>query len=291
MDKTGKNYENFVAELQQAILRSEGFGIQRNIVIEKNKIIKDNNGIKREFDLYWEYELGGLTYKTVIECKDYNSKIKIDKIDAFIGKTNDIPGLSLAFATKCGYQSGAGIKAKQHGIELLIVREQNDSDWVDEYGNPLLQIIHVTGHLIIPARITSFLPMFEGKWIKENRPDIDMTRPVHLHGLNNEIFIDDIYNNEKYSLYELAQKLTALEDNKPGNYERSKQFSDAYLQYRDEKLKLHSYKVVYSIPEPIESIIHVDFSQELLGVIEYINKGIKMKIFGNGNIQQNKLID
>ena len=291
MDRTGKEYENFVAKLQRAILNSKSLAIQKNIVIEKNKNIKDNNGINREFDLYWEYELGGLTYKTVIECKDYNSKINIEKIDALIGKTNDIPGLNLVFATKCGYQSGADIKAKQHGIELLIVREQNDSDWIDINGNPLLQVIHMTGQIIITARITSFHPLFDGKWIKENRPDIDITRPIQFEGLYNEIFIVDIENNEKYSLSELAEKLTSLEENKPGVYERTKQFSEAFIEYKNEKFKLHSYSVTYNIPEPIESCIHIDLSQELLGVVEYINKGIKMKIFQNGNIHQDKYID
>ena len=123
MDRTGKEYENFVSILQQAILSSEEYIKQKNIVIEKNKIIKDKNGLDREFDLYWEYELGGLTYKTVIECKDYKSPITVEKIDALIGKIQDIPELKGVFATKTGYQSGTKTKAKKNGIELLIVRE------------------------------------------------------------------------------------------------------------------------------------------------------------------------
>ena len=290
MDKTGREYENFVAKLQQAIFYSEKYGKQKNIIIEKNKIIKDNNGIDREFDLYWEYELGGFTYKTVIECKDYKTPIKLEKIDALIGKTHDIPELKCVFATKSKYQSGAEKKANQYGIELLIVREQNDSDWVDENGSPLLTRVHITGHLIIPARISSFQPLFDGKWIKDNRPDIDDTKPIQIHGLNNEIIIDDVGNKEKYSLHELANILTTLEEEKPGNYERTKQFAEAYLQYKDKKLKIRSYKVFYSIPNPIESIIDVDITQELLGVVEYINKGVKMKIYQNGNIHQSKLV-
>ena len=65
----GKDYEEFVKTLQQALLYSELIGSSKNIEIESNKKITDNNGIEREFDLYWEYELAGVTYKTVIECK------------------------------------------------------------------------------------------------------------------------------------------------------------------------------------------------------------------------------
>jgi hypothetical protein len=67
----GKNYEIFVQNLYQALLDSEIQGLQKNIKIERNKMILDKNGINREFDLYWEYEFAGITYKTVIECKDY----------------------------------------------------------------------------------------------------------------------------------------------------------------------------------------------------------------------------
>jgi len=289
MVKLGKEYENFVARLQQAILSSEKFGKQKNIVIEKNKIIRDNCGIDREFDLYWEYELGGFTYKTVIECKDYNAPISVLKVDELVGKILDMPELKPVFATKNRYQAGAKKKAKQHGIELLIVREQNDSDWCDEHGNPYITSVNITGHFILPVRITCFQPSFDGKWIKQNRPDIDITKPLQLQGINNEIFVDEVCNNVKYSLYDLADKLTSLEENKPGFYERVVEFTEAYIIHNDDKYKIISYKVMYHIPEPIESNISVDISKELIGVVEYINKGLKLKIFQDGNIHQGKI--
>jgi hypothetical protein len=289
MDKTGKEYEEFVAKLQKAIFDSEQYTSQKNILIQKNKKRLDKNGLEREFDIYWEYELGGFTYKTIIECKDYNSTISIERIDALIGKIKDIPDLKAVFATKLGYQSGARIKAIQNNIDLIIVRDQNDSDWADEFGNPLIKVVSVSGTLYIPAKINSFQPLFDGKWIKENT-NIDITKPIQLRGLNNEIVIDDIDGKENYSLYELAEKLTSLEDNKPGEYERIKEFSDAYLVFKELRLKLRSYKVSYQIQKSIENNIYIDFSQELLGVIEYLEKGIKKKIFKDGNVQNGRLL-
>ena len=96
----GRDYEEFVANLQQALLDAENITNQTNIIIELNKKIVDNCGIEREFDLYWEYTFGGLRYKTIIECKDYNSNISLEKIDALIGKTRDIPDLRAVFTTK-----------------------------------------------------------------------------------------------------------------------------------------------------------------------------------------------
>jgi hypothetical protein len=159
MENSGKEYEDFVARLQQAIFDSEEYTKQKNITIEKNKKIKDKNSVEREFDLYWEYEMGGFTYKTIIECKNYKTSISIEKIDALLGKLHDLPDLKAVFATKKGYQSGALTKAKNNNIDLLIVREQNDTDWTDEYGNPLIKIVSINGTLYILARITKFQPL------------------------------------------------------------------------------------------------------------------------------------
>ena len=277
--------------MQQAILNSEEYAKQKNILVEKNKLIKDRNGIEREFDLYWEYEFGGVIYKTVIECRDYESTIPIGHIDALVGKLQDLPGLKPVFATKMGCQSGALTKARQHDIELLIVREQNDTDWSDEYGNPLFKGANIIGQFIFPARITEFHPLIDGKWIKENRPDIDVTKPFQVQGLNNEIFIDDVFSNEKYSLYDLAESLTVVEDNKPGNYERTKDFTEAYILFKNIKVKIISYKVLYTIPKPMEMNWSFDFSQKVKGVVEYLNRGIKKKVFNDGAIHQSNLIE
>ena len=94
---------------------------KRNIVVERRKKIIDRSGNTREFDLYWEYELAGVTYKTVIECKDYATPISLEKIDALIGKIHDIPDLKPVFATKTGYQKGAKNKAESNGIELSLL--------------------------------------------------------------------------------------------------------------------------------------------------------------------------
>ena len=139
MTNTGIEYEIFVQKLMQAILDSESFGGQKNIKVRHNEEIADRFGIKRQFDVLWDYEQAGILYNTIIECKDYNSPVSIDKIDALVGKLADFPTVRGIIATKKGYQSGAREKAKNCGIEILCIREQNDSDWIDEKGNPLVK--------------------------------------------------------------------------------------------------------------------------------------------------------
>lgn len=280
----GKEYEKFVASLQQAIMNSENHALQKNIEIELNKKITDNCGVKREFDIYWEYELGGITYKTIIECKDYNSNISVEKIDSLIGKTKDLPDIKAVFATKKGYQSGAQIKADHNKIDLLIVREQNDSDWEDENGNPYIKIIDITTHFHLPARITKFIPLADGKWVQENT-DIDITKPLEFSERNDKIIIEDVDENKRYSILELENKLRAKHKGEYGSFQKEKKFKNAFIWYENLKIKIVSYKIEYSIPKPLIQPMQIDFSKELIGVIEYLQKGTKKSVFKNGIVR------
>jgi hypothetical protein len=279
---TGKEYEKFVAELQQALLNADMLTNQNDVHVEVDKIITDNCGIKRQFDIYWEYELGGITYKTVIECKDYNSKVTVDKIDAFIGKIRDIPDLKPVFATKTGYQSGAEIKAKQNKVDLLIVREQNDSDWTSEDGTPLVKTICINMHICMPAHIHKFEPMIDAQWAKENT-SIETGDAISFAGQNNEIFIEN--ESDKFSLYDLASRLKPLDGKEYGVFEKVEEYENAFIHHKELTLKLAGYKIEYSISKPITEVIEIDGSKELTGVIEYLQKGTKKNIFKDGVIR------
>jgi hypothetical protein len=271
MANNGRDYESFVQKLQQALINSEEYLHQKNISIERNVKITDNSGIDREFDLYWDYELAGVTYKTVIECKDYASKISIDKIDSLIGKIRDIPDIKPIFATKTGYQSGAEQKAKHNKIELLIVREQIDDDWKDKDGNSFIKEIHINMLIQSPARIKAFSPKLNKDWIEQNT-DIDTSQPISMNGLNNEIFIKDNIKNEQYSIFDLEQKLTNIKENEYGDMSKIVEFEDGYISYKDTMLKIDSYKVDYSTLKPHSMPIVIDYAKELIGVVEYVTK-------------------
>lgn len=283
MTNNGKDYEQFVANLHKSLLDSEPLGLHKNIKIELNKKIHDNSGNIREFDLYWEYELAGITYKTIIECKDYNSYISVEKIDALIGKIRDIPDLKPVFATKKGYQRGAQKKAQQNRIELLIVREQNNTDWEGK-----IREICINLHIQSPAKIISFDPRINGIWVKENT-QIDISKPFRLNDMTNRIIIEDLDANAIYSLYDLEQKLAPFGNNQAGNFIKEETFKNAFLICEELKLKLDSYKIEYSIAETIKIPLNIDFSKELLGVIEYIQRGNKKLVFKEGHIKEEKI--
>lgn len=284
MANDGTDYEIFVAKLHQALLDSDTYGQQRTLKVETNKHIVDRNGIKRQFDVYWEYEIAGITYKTVIECKDYASAVTIEKIDALIGKVADIPGLKPVFATKTGYQSGAKTKAEIHNIELLLVREQNDSDWLDENGNPLIRKIIMNGTLRPSAQILSFDKILDKEHATANGYlDKD---GVSTSFLNTEVSIEDNDSGETYTIRDLSARLT--DKDKPTEVELifKQKFNDAYLITPVNRYKLVGIIIKYILPAHIKTTSEFDYTKELVGVIEYLNQGTKNLIFKNGKIRK-----
>lgn len=281
--KDGKAYEEFVGRLHEALLNAEGITAQKNIQVERNKKLIDNCGVAREFDLYWEYELAGVVYKTVIECKDYKSTVSVEKIDALVGKIRDLPDLRALFATKRGYQSGAIQKARQNRIDLLIVREQNDSDWTGLDGTPLVKTVCIRMHIRAAATVKNFSPTVDGEWINENT-SIDVSQAFNMTGRTDEIVINDITRGQKYSLHELASRLGPKGGRDHGEFEECAEFEEAYLLYNGLQLKMRSFKLVYEIGKPHIQSLEIDLSKELVGVIEYLQRGAKTSIFRNGVI-------
>ncbi|SUA35980.1 Uncharacterised protein [Neisseria zoodegmatis] len=268
-DITGKKYENFVAEIQKALFELDSNNQINNIEIELNKKIIDRNGIEREFDIYWEFEYGGYKYKTVIEYKDYSSPISIEKIDALIGKTNDISDLKLIFATKTGYQSGAAKKAERHNIKLLIVKEFDEIDWSASDG--IREIILSITAITTPT-IVEFTSLVDANWIEEQRLSeewVNEELQLISFSLNNEIFINDVVLNLRYSLYELqSQLLKKYPDIKYGKGYYSEKLDNAFLENQDgtHKIKILGYELIYEYHEPITTKSSI--RENILGLVE-----------------------
>lgn len=277
---TGKEYEDFVAELQQAILSSETLGSQKNIEVIPNKLLKDKNGIERQFDIYWEFELAGIVYKNIIECKDYASKISIDRVDSLIGKLNDFNNITGVFATKTGYQSGAESKALANGIDILRVREQNDSDWISPEGTPLIKeaIINIT--IEHPARITS---------VNYLTNDAENTGNLGTY-LMNEIFIKNLETSETYSLHELEQTLNKSHFNEKGEFEagqfEKKEIFNGEITHPKGTNTITGYHIKYTTIKPSKETMNLEFYKTLKGVIEYLHTGKKVKVFDDGRIHK-----
>lgn len=283
MTNTGKNYELFVQRMMQAILNSETYAGNKNISVKHDIKIKDKNGTERQFDIFWYYEQGGIEYKTIIECKDYNSRISIDKVDALKGKLDDFPGFRGIITTTIGFQDGAIEKAKNNGIDLLCIRKQNDCDWVGKEGIPLIKKINLRIEAIMPIQILDFTPVVDKKYIEENNINIEDIKS--FEGLTNQIFIEEVNTKEKYSLYDLEHMHNKFSNISIGVHEDIKIFDNAFIYQNGIKLKLREYKIKYQILPNLINNSEIDFQKELLGVVEYLLKGKKKLIFRNGLVK------
>lgn len=289
MKNNGKAYEEFVRKIHNILINYDDGSSIGNINIEKNKKLKDRSGIEREFDLYWEFSLGGYIYKTVIECKDYNSAISIDKIDAFIGKLQDFPSLRGIYATKTGYQKGAETKAAQHNVDLLLVRETNDSDWVDEDGEPFLRTIvfHMTA--ITRPSAQSFGITVDKTWFEE-QVDVDEERVKKSLSfiINSEVIVENNDDGESYSLQNIGNRIIAANPELPyGKGQFIEKYNNAFLciPKNNFRVKIKELMINYEFTKPIKSSFEIDFAEQILGIVMNYQDGVKKTILKNGMIK------
>lgn len=285
---TGLPYELFVQQLQQYIINNENSLGIKQVVVEHNKIITDMHGNARQFDLYWEFEFAGNIYKTVIECKDYASPITIDKIDAFLGKTHDIPGLKLIYATKTGYQSGAKNKAQAHNIELLIIKEGESYDWIDNDGNYLISQINLEMTAITSPSIYAIHPTFNKQFVETNKIDIDMAVQKIFQQLATDLYIHYATDKKRISIHDLSNQLpNKIKNMQYGKGSYEEEYPDFYLEVptEDISIKMRKIKVDYEFNEPITTTNAINLSDSLLGVIKNITKNNQTIIFKDGTVR------
>jgi hypothetical protein len=97
--------------------------------VEHNVKLSDKYGICRQIDVLITHKVGLYEQRIMCECKFWNQKVKIEHVDALITKKNDLNIDKAVFFTNKGYQSGAELKAKQHNIDLFIVKDITKEDW------------------------------------------------------------------------------------------------------------------------------------------------------------------
>jgi hypothetical protein len=87
--------------------------------------VKWNDNINgRQFDVSIRFKYGAYEYLTVIECRDYKTKVPVCDVEAFVTKSKDVNANKAIIITSCGFQKGCFSVAKRHGIELLILDEE-----------------------------------------------------------------------------------------------------------------------------------------------------------------------
>lgn len=118
MTSESNNYELLVKELHEALFKADGV---ENISVLNNVRIRGKSGASHQIDVYWEFKIAGVMYKTCIECKHWNSSVKKSHVASFSTVIEDIGNVTGIFATTVGYQKGAKLLGKDKGIRLILV--------------------------------------------------------------------------------------------------------------------------------------------------------------------------
>lgn len=137
---TGKSYELLTQQVYQWLLDYENNGYKR-IEVQHNVLLEGKSGLKHQIDIYWEFKLGNILYKTIVEVKDWKTKVKKEEIMSFKEKLSDIPGFPNGiYVSKSGFQSGALEYACFNGVKLVTIDEMQTMNHL--YINFLMNTSH-----------------------------------------------------------------------------------------------------------------------------------------------------
>ncbi|MGI9068123.1 MAG: restriction endonuclease [Pyrinomonadaceae bacterium] len=121
----GLAYERLVQRIFQAILTQK---FVLNIDVRNNVRL---TGIitNHQVDVFWEFEVGDINYKTVVEVKDWNQPVGQGELMKFKAILDDLPGQPRGIlVSRSGFQAGARRFASSNGIVLYELRKPTERD-------------------------------------------------------------------------------------------------------------------------------------------------------------------
>ena len=143
MQSTGKTFEKAIEEVFNFMYHN-----YPNTSIAHNVFLKSPDG-DRQFDVVITIRIPDDEFVTVIEGKDYKSKVSVQKIDEFHSKMCDVNANKGIIVSKMGFSSMAISKAKRFGIVLYSL---NDHTTFKEFDLKIPILIEE----ICPSRIDIF---------------------------------------------------------------------------------------------------------------------------------------
>jgi hypothetical protein len=143
-------------------------------------------------DVNREFELAGVTYRTVISCKDWQASVKKEQVLSLKAILDDLEGQpSGVLVTRTGFQAGAEDFARSQGIVLYELREPRDSDW-----EGYIREIETTMILLIP-RMRDFTLEEDRAWLLGEKERLGLPdgwgMTVHIPSTpaDEVVFVDD----------------------------------------------------------------------------------------------------
>ena len=114
-------YEHLTAFIFRDLLENQvplGQGSRGFKVLHRNRYI-GKSGQKHEIDVSFSFELAGLRFLVLIECKLYSRPVDVSDVLTFYARIVDIGAQKGVMVTTEGYRKGAKQFAEANGIALV----------------------------------------------------------------------------------------------------------------------------------------------------------------------------
>jgi hypothetical protein len=264
---TGTEYEKLVQGIFNAILNQESVD---NIKAEHNLEVQGKT-TKHQIDVYWEFEHGGITYKTIVECKYWKNPVNKGELLKFSQILQDIPGQPRGvFVTKTGYQKGAKEVAIANGIILYELRELTDKDWDGS-------IREININLILKKPNVIIKPIVDVEWCKTKlREKGHNSLSLHISE-NRHRIVDE--NNNTIDIESIIESLIQRAIKEDKEQQREHLFdSNAFLLIDNEildKIKIIGVEIIVNLMRSSDQI-KIKFDEMIKFILKnVINKDIK----------------
>lgn len=197
MSKPGKEFEKLTQRIYQAILDQEGLG---TITVEHDVTLTGASGATHQVDVYWEFQHAGVTYETLVSCKDWTDAVPKKEVSDLAGVLEDLrrPAVGIV-VSRSGFQEGAVKYAAGSGIKLCTVSEEEGEYVVEILLN--LYAPHTSGIEFI----------LDNDWNREEarRRGIDpgTELDIQIQGLTDDIHFLDAEGDAQETLQNVMQHL------------------------------------------------------------------------------------
>lgn len=132
---TGKEYEELVQHVMEGLIKINGDGlsnveVRRNVILDGMTALPNGHRSQHQIDIFWEFDIGPTSYRTVIQAKDWKRKVSLPELHTFLSVLADLPGnpKGLMVTTK-GYQRGVEQLAQARGVELCLLKPATQEDF------------------------------------------------------------------------------------------------------------------------------------------------------------------
>lgn len=186
-----RDYELQIREIFQQLLNQD---YVPNVLVEHD-VVKQGITTKHQIDVYWEFKLGDIVYRTVVQAKNWAKPVDQGEILKFEAVLRDLPGQPRGIiVTAQGYQEGALEVATAHGIKIYELKEEapspielNYMGWgvckVKGYresasGQPFAFVVEDE---IVTPEFTNPIFWPDSAWLRENGGALPSTSGLQVH--------------------------------------------------------------------------------------------------------------